>query len=343
MVCYHPLKAWPVGLTDKNKTKYRITSYNTDHIEIDIKNNIKEVYDNTVSPYADQVLYEFKEIPCGHCIGCRLDYSRQWADRCMLEMKQHKQSYFVTLTYNDEHLPLNQFIDIDSGECHNIASLQKRDFQLFMKRLRKNYKFNNKLRFFAAGEYGDKSLRPHYHAIIFGLVLDDLELYSQNALGQSLYTSKFMESVWPYGFVVIAPASWETCAYVARYMLKKQKGESSDIYEKYNFEPEFSLMSRKPGLGREFWNERGSSMFDTDCIYISTPDGGRKFYPSRYYKKLFEAFDEEQFLRYKDLKELANRDICEIKSKSTSKTYLDMLETEENIRKVACKALKRTL
>lgn len=343
MVCYHPLKAWPVGLTNKNKIKYRITSYETDHIEIDNNNHISIANNNYISPYADQVIYEFKEVPCGHCIGCRLDYSRQWADRCLLEMKQHKESYFVTLTYNDENLKLNEFVDESSGVVNSIATLDKRDFQLFMKRLRKNYKLNNKLRFFAAGEYGDHSLRPHYHAIIFGLHLDDLILYSQNNLGQNLYTSKFLEDTWQKGFVVVAPASWETCAYVARYMLKKQKGESAAVYEQYNFEPEFTLMSRKPGIGRDFWEQRGSSMFDTDCIFVSTPEGGKKFYPGRYYKKLFEAFDEENFLRYKELKELVNRDIVRVKSSSTSKTYLDMLETEENVRKVACKALKRTL
>lgn len=361
MVCYHPLKAWPIGRTNNNKPQYHITSYNIDHIEIDSNNKINNALDNKRSPYAMHVITEYKEIPCGHCIGCRLDYSRQWADRCLLEMKQHKESYFITLTYNDSHLHMNDYIIEDTGEVGQIATLHKRDWQLFMKRLRKDYKGNNKLRFFTAGEYGDQSLRPHIHSIIFGLHLNDLQFYKFNKLGHPMYISPFLDRVWsepaidlmtmkpckkvriPIGFVVVEKATWETCAYVARYVLKKQKGEDSSIYKQYNFEPPFSLMSRRPGIGRQVFDEKGISMFDTDCIFVGTPSGSKSIYPSRYYKKLFEAYDEEEFLRYKELKELHNRDITRIKNSLTSKTYLDMLVTEEYERKVACKSLKREL
>src|SRR3954449_8205389 len=87
-------------------------------------------------------------LPCGQCIGCRLERSRQWAMRCVHENKMHPRSSFVTLTYDDKNIP-------------PAGSLSKRDFQLFMKRLRKSQ--SNPLRFFACGEYGETTHRPHYH------------------------------------------------------------------------------------------------------------------------------------------------------------------------------------
>lgn len=342
MVCYHPLKAFPVGLTNNNKIKYKITSYDIDHLEIEDNDKIKCVIDKLVSPYCRKVIREFIEVPCGQCIGCRLDYSRQWADRCLIEMKQHKESWFVTLTYNDLHIPMHEFLDYNTGSVERIASLQKRDFQLFMKRLRKNYKYDNKLRFFAAGEYGTQSLRPHYHAIIFGLHLDDTVFYKRSSQGFSYYNSSFLDECWQKkGFVVAAPACWETCAYTARYILKKQKGKDSKVYEDFNFEPEFTLMSRKPGIARGFFEDNVEKIFSQDCIYVPTMEGSKAIYPSRYYKKLFQALDEESFLQYKELKELGREDIKKAKLAQTTNSYLEMLAVEEGSKTVSIKSLKR--
>lgn len=343
MSCKHPLKAWPVGLTNNNKTKYKITDYDVDHVEVINSEKINCVYDKSVSPYASKVISEFKEIPCGKCIECRLSYSRQWADRCLLEMKQHDESYFVTFTYNDEHLPISEFVDKSTGVVNSIPTLMKRDFQLMMKRLRKAYKFGNKIRFFAAGEYGDQTHRPHYHAILFGLHLDDLVEYCTSRLGFKYYNSAFMDKVWNKGFVVIAPATWETCAYTARYILKKQKGKDAEIYENLGIEPEFSLMSRKPGIGRDYFDQRGLDMFEYDFISIDTPEGGKKIYPNRYFKKLFQQMDEEQFDIYRNRMEECNKDLKNIKLKSTSMPYLDMLQVEERIKLGKLKSLKREL
>ena len=110
------------------------------------------------------MLLPFVEVPCGKCLECRIQYARAWADRCVLEAKQYKYNYFVTLTYDDEFLP-------------NRNSLEPKDLQLFIKRLRKHYakKYPDlKIRFLASGEYGDKSWRPHYHIILFNCPIDDL-------------------------------------------------------------------------------------------------------------------------------------------------------------------------
>ena len=94
------------------------------------------------------------KVPCRKCIGCRLDYSLQWSTRMLCESKTHKTSSFITLTYNDSHLPLNK-------------TLIKRHLQLFFKRLRKAYP-NQNIRYYGVGEYGDEGQRPHYHACVFG-------------------------------------------------------------------------------------------------------------------------------------------------------------------------------
>lgn len=340
MSCYHPLKAFPVGLTSKGNTDYKICSYSVHHVEIQNGKPV-DCYNDFVSSYSTKSIYDYKEIPCGNCIGCRLDYSRQWADRCLLEMKNHESSYFVTLTYDDEHLPINHYVDHDTGVCGSVSTLIKRDFQLFMKRLRKNYKYDNKLRFFACGEYGDTTFRPHYHAIIFGLKLDDLVFY-KNSNGFVYYNSPFLDNCWHHkGFVVVAKACWETCAYTARYIMKKQKGDTSFIYDNYNFESPFVLMSRKPGIGRDYFDQNVDKLFETDCIFVSTPDGSKSIYPPRYYKRLIKDLDPDKFIKYNELKELCMEDIKAAKLSQTSNSYLDMLSVEERVKLSKISVLKR--
>lgn len=342
MTCYKPLKGFQIGLTENGKPNYKICAYETDHVEYNGKYWCV-CNSNNFSPFGIKSVREFIEIPCGRCIGCRLDYSRQWADRCMLEMKEHESSYFVTITYDDLHLPINSFLIEETGEVGNVATLVKRDFQLFMKRLRKAYalKYDNNLRFFAAGEYGNQSLRPHYHAIIFGLKLDDLTFYKTHN-GFNYYNSAFLDKAWQNkGFIVVAKANWETCAYTARYIMKKQKGNTTDLYEKYNFSPEFSLQSRKPGIGRKYFDDHSETMFDCDFISLSTPDGEHQIKPMRYFKKLLQTFDEEKFLEIKSKKEECIEDIANLKLSKTSNNYLEMLATEENVKMAAIQSLRR--
>lgn len=340
MTCYKPLKGFIVGKTKNGKPQYKITSYDVNHVEIQHGLPV-DVYSDVVSSYSQKSVFDFQEIPCGHCIGCRLDYSRQWADRCLLEMKNHKSSYFVTLTYDDFHVPINEYVDEDTGVIGTVATLIKRDFQLFMKRLRKNYKYDNPLRFFACGEYGSTTYRPHYHAIIFGLQLDDLTLYKQGE-GIVYYNSAFLDKCWQHkGFVVVAKACWETCAYTARYIMKKQKGEGAEIYEKYNFQPEFVLMSRRPGIGRDYFDNNVERFFDTDCIYVGTPDGSKAIYPPRYFKKMLDSIDHERYIKAKDLRTLAKENAKIAKLKRTSNSYLEMLAVEERNKQAKIQALKR--
>lgn len=180
-------------------------------------------------------------LPCGQCVGCRLERSRQWAMRCLHESQLHKANCFVTLTYSDEFLPL------DGG-------LSKRHFQLFIKRLRRAYP-NEVIRYFHCGEYGGKTFRPHYHAIIFGLDFDDKILFSDGS--NPVFTSDKLESIWGLGFCTLGAVTFESAAYVARYVMKKVTGHmaekhyervSTETGEIYQLQPEYITMSLKPAI-----------------------------------------------------------------------------------------------
>lgn len=307
MACYHPLKAIQIpGETINHKPRYRIVPYYTET-------------DN------------FIEIPCGQCIGCRLKYSRMWADRCLAEATLHEQSYFVTLTYDNDHLPYN--IDKETGEISKYPTLSKRDVQLFMKRLRKDYKYENKIRFFLAGEYGSQTARPHYHLIIFGLRLDDTILYKRTSLGFNLYNSEFINSIWGKGHVVIAEVTWETCAYTARYIMKKQTGTSSEKYKTLNIIPEFTLMSRKPGIAKEFYEQNKLDFLRYGGTDISTPKGGRKIHNTKYFDKFLELEYPEEKEQKKILVKEQMEVIKQSKMEKTSLSYLEMLEVQEEVKK----------
>lgn len=190
------------------------------------------------SDLADNGKYSFL-IPCRHCLGCHIDYSRTWANRLCIELNDVKKAVFVTLTYNNENLPLTN---------EGVPTLNLRDIQLFMKRLRKKFS-QHRIRYFLAGEYGPKNKRPHYHAIIFGLSLDDfdLRLYKYNELKQPVYTSSVLEDVWTNGFVTLAEVNYRTCAYVSRYILKKHY--SFGLADLHGAKQEFVVSSRRPGIG----------------------------------------------------------------------------------------------
>ena len=182
-------------------------------------------------------------LPCGRCIGCRLERSRQWAVRLMHENRMHRDSCFVTLTYDNEHLP-------EGG------TLVKRDFQLFMKRLRKVK--GEGVRFYACGEYGEYNARPHYHALLFNCGFSDKLVHSKNGRGELLYTSDELHDMWPMGHNIIGDVSFESAAYVARYCVKKVTGKGSDEHYSvvdgdgriFTRIPEFALMSRRAAADR---------------------------------------------------------------------------------------------
>lgn len=210
-------------------------------------------------------------VPCGHCVGCRLDRSRQWADRMMLELDHSKTAIFVTLTYDSLNVPVA--CALYDGSV--LFTLDKRDVQLFMKRLRRSFD-GREIRYYLAGEYGSQTHRPHYHAILFGLSLSDfpdIKPVSKNSFGQYLYSSQKMYEIWKLGNVALAEVSWQTCAYVARYCVKKLGDDvSRETYESFGVLPEFSLMSRRPGIAG-FYALEHPDLIEKSKQYFSDDNG----------------------------------------------------------------------
>lgn len=242
MPCFKPLTAWWSKFLTENGKRTIVFNPN-------LAQNIDEII----------------QVPCGQCVGCRLEYARTWALRCWHESTLYDENYFVTLTYDDDHL--------------KSFSLVPDDLTNFFKRLRKF----QKVRYYACGEYGDKNGRPHYHCIIFGLHLDDLRPISINHLGDPLYRSCFMDSVWPFGYVTIGSVTFQSCSYVARYVMKKQKGIGSKVYDQLGIVPPFVRMSRRPGIGSDFFFRHRSQI--EDQLFVRSQNGCKSPLP-RYYENL---------------------------------------------------------
>lgn len=205
-------------------------------------------------------------VPCGRCIGCRLERARQWTKRCMDEALFHKDNVFVTLTYRDNDLPMGNM----------EATLVPRDLELFWKRLRKEY--GNGIRYFACGEYGERTRRPHYHACVFGLDFKDKVLHStKNDI--NLYRSDSLDDIWGYGHCVIGDVTFESAAYVARYIIAKKSGPQAKFYEELGIEPEFVRMSRRPGLGSEWYEKYHSDIWPHGRMIVN----GKASSPPRFY------------------------------------------------------------
>lgn len=206
-------------------------------------------------------------VPCGKCAGCLMDRARQWAVRCMLEASLWTKNCFITLTYNDENLP-------------DGATLVKRDFELFMKRLRK--KFGSEIRFYMCGEYGGQTARPHYHACLFNFDFPDKYLFRKSESGSLLYRSPSLEKLWPYGFCTIGDVTVQSASYVARYVTKKISDVPIDYGDR---EPEYTNMSRKPGIAKAWLEKYYASVYSVDRIVLSDK---QQFKVPRYFDNLYE-------------------------------------------------------
>lgn len=212
------------------------------------------------------------KLPCGKCIGCRHDHARSWAIRCMHEKQMHEVSSFVTLTYDDASLPEH-------------GSLRKRDLQLFMKRLRKN-DGRNGIRFYACGEYGSGLLRPHYHILLFNRDFVDKKFIKNSGSGEPLYRSDRLREIWTFGDNYIGAVTPESCAYVARYVLKKAGHEITPP----GCEKEFACRSNRPGIGATWFQKYHAGVYDWDSVVF----GSQETRPPRYYDNKFELLDGER-------------------------------------------------
>lgn len=220
---------------------------------------------------SDSFRGERLDLPCGQCIGCRLERSRQWAVRCMHEASLYEKNSFLTLTYDEASRPADGSLKLD-------------DFQLFMKRLRKSVA-PERVRFFHCGEYGEALARPHYHALMFNYRPDDLRFFSRRG-GNPLFTSAKLDGLWPFGFSVVGDVNFQSAAYVARYALKKITGDKAEAHYG-GLKPEYTTMSRRPGIGKGWFDKFSADVFPRDGVIVR----GVVTRPPRFYDSLLGARD----------------------------------------------------
>lgn len=298
MPCYSPLKAFR------------------------IKNEDNTGYDITFKPDCTDYLYEL-QLPCGRCIGCRLERSRQWAIRCVHEAQLHKNNCFLTLTFRDQNLDLNK-------------SLVKRDFQTFMKRLRKQFparKYGH-IGYFHCGEYGEKHSRPHHHACLFGFDFADkipAQVSSSEAGQHQLFTSPTLDRLWGHGHAWIGSVTFESAAYVARYITKKITGKNADDYYGDRL-PEYTTMSKKPAIGLNWIKTYMTDVYPHDEVILR----GKRIRPARYYDKYLEKNHPSMFLDIKEKREQVAFD-----KSLNSENSMERLHVKHQIQLLRFEKLKR--
>lgn len=255
---------------------------------------------------------------------CRLEYARQWAIRITHEAEQHDENCFITLTYSPKELP-------DNG------SLVKRDLQLFWKRLRKQLD-GRKIRYFAAGEYGDKNNRPHYHACVFGYYPSDSVSIS-NRGDSKLFNSPNLDEVWGKGGTTHGDLTFESASYVARYVTKKITGErASAHYERLDEStgeiitllPEFAAMSRRPGIGSSWYQKYGSDVYPSDETVVR----GRVLRPPKFYDRKLEQSDPELLESLKAKRVIKAKEAKITPSQLTAKEKISLAKSNLKKRKL---------
>jgi len=242
-------------------------------------------------------------VPCGRCVGCRLDRARQWGVRMMHEAQMHDDNSFLTLTYSDENLP-------------PWGNLDKLAVPKFIRRLRKQ---GLSVRYFYCGEYGDENLRPHYHVCLFGHGFPDRYPSGLSKSGSVLYRSDFLDSMWRHGLCDIGELTFESAAYVARYTTKKlNRGRDEESHRRFKeryeridvgtgeifeVEPEFASMSRNPGIGASWFEKFSDDVYPSDEVVTR----GKVAKPPRFYDERLRSRDPEAFEQLRKSRRVARR------------------------------------
>ncbi|AXL14734.1 replication initiator protein [Microviridae sp.] len=231
----------------------------------------------------------FFQAACGQCMSCRLKRSRDWAVRCIHEAQLHERNSFLTLTYDPASLPP------DGG-------LKKSDFQKFLKRVRKTV---GPVRYFHCGEYGEQTGRPHYHAAMFGQDFREDSRPARSKSGERAWTSDRLSDLWPHGIHQVGDLTFDSAAYVARYVTKKLTGPmGEEAYQRVDeltgelnkIQPPYVTMSLKPGIGADWLKRFRGDVYPRDYVVAK----GMKLPPPKYYDKLQEALDEDMIERLKE-------------------------------------------
>jgi len=250
----------------------------------------------------DQVEWPPEAVPCGKCAGCRRDRARQWSIRMIHEAQLHERLSAVTLTYNDEHLPPG-------------GGLRHRDFVNFLKRLRKaGYRF----RYYMCGEYGDENLRPHYHAILYGLDFPDRTLWVHTGKSKQ-FRSETLSHYWPHGWSLLGEVNPAAIRYVAGYLNKKLGDTDSPVSQATGelLQP-YQHMSRRPAIAKRWIERHHEEVYATDTVVID----GREMRPPAYYDRWLKDNQPE---RWREIREKRYHEFA-AKPKPSAKRYRQMCE-----------------
>ena len=284
-----------------------------------------------------------QDLPCGQCIGCRLKYSKFWAFRCMAEASCWEDNSFLTLTYDQEHLPADR-----SLHPEDVAGFIKRLRQSRVDKLKRlhaeNWRaFFSPIRYYGCGEYGDDKSRPHYHVLLFNCDFED-KVHWSTRNGNKIWLSESLRKLWPFGNHYIGSVTFESAAYVARYVTKKVNGELREKKDKdglgyydrvcgetgevFHLRPESPFMSRRPGIGETWIRKYWSDVYPSDEVIVK----GHALRPPRYFDKWLEKFDP--FL----LDELKEK-----RSLQVRKTSAERLGVEEKVQLSRLNTLRRPM
>lgn len=314
MACYNPLLGIPYPASHPKFGQFRIVGKATD----------SHIVEYATDPQTGQYL-EGVRIPCGRCIGCRLDKSREWATRLQCEALDYPEhaNWFVTLTYAqpDDTLDLPSYGRYASVNSDGALTLNTQHPTDWLKRLREHHSrkvtydydpptyYDSRtgmkrplgIRYFLAGEYGDRTMRPHYHAIMLNCPLPDVRQIGRNKLGMPLYTSDLLSETWGYGHVTIGRMTWQTAAYVARYTLKKANGQTDEQYEQLGLTPEYTRMSRMPGIGHEYLLRHSNDIYTDDEVVLPaiSKDKPNVQRPPKYFDRVFQEIDPKTVAKVK--------------------------------------------
>lgn len=293
--------------------KYEIGQYNKGHVisRKEVMNGLLDFSPNYIDYCLNKMntptsKYRYETIPCGHCYACQLNYSAEWATRLTYECKKYDHNYFITLTYNDECLPIADNIKIGNTTYENNGNdiwqegtVWEPHMQKFLHDLRQYFqrtKHHQGLKYYYCMEYGTENHRPHAHIILMNCPLDITKFY--NCYMDNNYKfhwkSPEIEHFWKYGLIDIAEAEWSSCAYVARYCMKKLHTKNVYEYAEEGKLPEFVRMSRN--LGRDYYERNKLKIYEYDEVIMKTIKGNTgAFKPPKAWDKLFKKEHPEEW------------------------------------------------
>ena len=304
-------------------------------------------------------------IGCGYCWACKLKNSAEWATRIALEAAEHEHNYWITLTYNEEHLPIyEQFTDGESifeNDGTWNGTLEPEDVTKFINTMRKHYErkpyYHTGIKYFYCGEYGETTGRPHYHMCLFNVPLDQSMFYDFHVDNNHKlhWKSKEIEHWWsehigendiPIGMVDVTELEWSNAAYTARYTMKKifNEPKSETEYAKIGKIKEFVRMSKRPGIGMNYFNQNMDKIYDTDELVMKTVKGNiGSFKPPKAFDRKFKELHPDQWELITESRRHAAERSNEIQKTLSDYTDKKLLEIKaENIMRIG-KQLPRIL